>query len=124
MLARRYRFHGHGSLKYLFKHGKTVRGHFLLLRYIENEKRPHGRVAVVISKKVAKSAVVRNRIRRRIFEAVRTAQPQLKGGHDLAFIVLSRDLEVVESTYVTKDVALILKRAGIWKSSVAKQIDA
>ncbi len=117
MLARRYRFHGHGSFNYLFKHGHTARGHLLLIRYIKNEKRPHGRIGVVVSKKVAKSAVVRNRIRRRIFEAVRLRQPYIKGAYDIAFITLNKDLATVKSSELTRDVEMVLKRAHIWHDS-------
>jgi ribonuclease P protein component len=42
-----------------------------LLRFSRNPKRTDYRVAVVVSKKVNKSAVVRNRIRRRVYEVVR-----------------------------------------------------
>lgn len=114
MLARRYRFHGHGSLTYLFKHGQTVRGHFLLLRCIKNERRPHGRVAVIVSKKIAKSAVIRNRVRRRVFEVIRLHKPHIAGGYDLAFIAISKDLTTTESYELNKDIEMILKRARIW----------
>jgi ribonuclease P protein component len=41
------------------------------------------RVAVVVAKKVAKSAPVRNRIRRRIFEAIRTQADGLLTNQDI-----------------------------------------
>lgn len=47
-----------------------MRVEFLSLRHIPNKKGDY-RLAVVVSRKVSKSAVVRNRIRRRIYEAVR-----------------------------------------------------
>ena len=81
-------------------------------------------MAVVVSRKISKSAVIRNRIRRRIFEAVRNHQPHLKGGHDLVFIALNKDLATIESANLAKDVEMVLKRAHIWHGSVAKQIDA
>ncbi len=42
------------------------------LKYVANTKRTSYRAAVVVSKKVHKSAVVRNRIRRRVYEIIRT----------------------------------------------------
>ncbi len=71
MIARKNRFHGYGSLRYVYQHGKVARGPLCALKYLRNERRTTYRVAVVVSKKVSKSAVVRNRIRRRIYEAVR-----------------------------------------------------
>ncbi|HEY1835941.1 MAG TPA: ribonuclease P protein component [Candidatus Saccharimonadales bacterium] len=72
MLSRTHRFHGYGSLRYAYRNGKVVRGPHCLLKYAPNNRRSTYRVAVVVSKKVHKSAVVRNRIRRRIYEAVRS----------------------------------------------------
>ena len=43
-----------------------------MVRYQGNPRRSDYRCAVVVSKKVHKSAVTRNRIRRRIYEIVRT----------------------------------------------------
>ena len=63
MIASKYRFHGHGSLKFLYKNGQAVRSRYFTVRYITNSRRQQPRFAVVISKKVHKSAVGRNRIR-------------------------------------------------------------
>lgn len=71
MISQKYRFHGHASLKYVFANGRGLRSSFFTVKYIENPNRHHPRVAVVISKKVYKSAVKRNRIRRRVYEIVR-----------------------------------------------------
>lgn len=50
-------------------------------------------MAVVVSRKVSKSAVVRNRIRRRIYEAVRTsAEENVMPGTDMVFTVYSDQL--------------------------------
>ncbi|HUA13571.1 MAG TPA: ribonuclease P protein component [Candidatus Sulfotelmatobacter sp.] len=70
MLNRRHRFHGYGSLKRVYANSTSVRGQYLSLRYGQRKNRPY-RVAVVVAKKVNKSAVKRNRIRRRIYEIVR-----------------------------------------------------
>jgi ribonuclease P protein component len=71
MIARPYRFHGYGSLRYVYRNGKVIRGPLCTLKYMRNDRRKSYRVAAVVSKKVSKSAVVRNRIRRRIYEEVR-----------------------------------------------------
>ena len=71
MINRTHRFHGHGSLRFVYQNGKTVRGPLTSIKFIENTRRSKYRVAVVVSKKVSKKAVIRNRIRRRLYEAVR-----------------------------------------------------
>lgn len=49
-------------------------------------------MAVIVSKKVAKSAVVRNRIRRRLYEAVRTSKLFDETPVDVVFVVRSEEL--------------------------------
>ncbi len=64
MISRKHRFHGYGSLKYVYKNGAAVRGPLFAIKFVENPKRDTYRLAVVISRKINKSAVARNRIRR------------------------------------------------------------
>jgi ribonuclease P protein component len=71
MISKKYRFHGHGSLNYVHRNGQTERSAHMMVKFTANSRRENPRFAVVISKKVYKSAVKRNRIRRRIFEIIR-----------------------------------------------------
>lgn len=71
MISQDYRFHGHGSLNYLHRNGKVARSGHMAIKYVPNSKRDLPRFAVVVSKKVYKSAVKRNRIRRRLYEIIR-----------------------------------------------------
>lgn len=70
MLSKKHRFHGHSSLNYVYRKGLTVRSPYCAMRYVPGKYDTY-RVAVVVSKKVAKAAPARNRIRRRVYEAVR-----------------------------------------------------
>jgi ribonuclease P protein component len=71
MISQKYRFHGHNSLKYVFTNGQMARSRFFTIKWVVNERRHHPRLAVVVSKKIFKSAVKRNRIRRRVYEIAR-----------------------------------------------------
>ena len=86
MLNRKYRFHSRGGVRYVYQHGKTVRRAQMSLISVENT-RGFTRVAVVVSKKIAKSAVVRNKIRRRIYEALRVNFDVLPKKKDYIFVV-------------------------------------
>lgn len=86
MLSKKYRFHGHNSLNYVYKKGSTARTEFMSLRSVPS-RGPDFRLAVVVSKKVNKSAVVRNRIRRRIYEVFRLLDDQ--AGHQKKDLVIS-----------------------------------
>ena len=88
-LNKKYRFHARGGVKYVYQHGKTVRKTQMSLVFMPNE-RGFTRVAVVVSKKVAKSAVERNRIRRRVFEILRLNFDLVPKKNDYIFVVYSK----------------------------------
>ncbi len=69
----------------IFKKGRGFKNGFLALRVIKNDL-PESRFGFVISKKVSQKAVVRNKIRRRISEAVRLNLEKIKKGSDIVFI--------------------------------------
>ena len=75
MLAQKNRFHGHGSLRYVYANGNAVRTQKIVVKFTRNPHRTDSRFAVVVSKKVLKSAVGRNRIRRRVYEIIRKEMP-------------------------------------------------
>jgi ribonuclease P protein component len=83
MLAAKYRFHGYGSLKFLFGHGKTYRFKSMSIRVAKNPRREVSRAAVVISKKVIKASPKRNQVRRRVYEVLRMHWEQIVPGHDV-----------------------------------------
>lgn len=112
MIARQNRFHGYGSLKYVYRNAKTIRGPLCSLKYVRNDRRKTYRVAVVVSKKVSKSAVVRNRIRRRIYEATRTSVAQNEP-NDLVYIVYSDRLATCSPDELRKIVTKTLRAAHI-----------
>ena len=89
MLSKKYRFHSRGGVRYVYQHGKTVRKPQMSLVFVENS-RGFTRVSVVVSKKVAKLAVTRNRIRRRIYEAIRINFEYLPKRTDYIFVVYSK----------------------------------
>ena len=120
MLSQKYRFHGHGSLRYLHKNGQTVRDRTLLLKYIENTKRPRSRVAVVVGKKVAKSAVKRNRIRRRIFEVIRLHWDSITPNQDMVFTVFTVEFLTMPYSEVEQHVISLLTSARLYGSPDTK----
>jgi ribonuclease P protein component len=111
MLKKLFRFHGHGSVRAVYAKGKTVRGGQLGLKYNLRGSDHAPRVAVVVSKKVHKSAVVRNRIRRRIYEIVRTSLADLPKGTDLVFTVYSEQLADMPADKLSALVQELLKKA-------------
>lgn len=116
MIARTHRFHGRGSLRYVYSHGRTVRGQFCALKFTPNDRRKTYRTAVVISKKINKSAVVRNRIRRRIYEVVRLHMPK-EQAVDMIFTVFSDKLADMPAETLQKTILSLLQMSGVGKST-------
>lgn len=115
MLAFKYRFHGHGSLRYVYTHGQTIRSHMLTLKYSSHPKRKNPRIAVVISKKVIKGAVGRNRVRRRLYEIMRHELPNLNDNADVVLLVFSPEVRTMPATELTQTVRQLLLETDIYK---------
>ena len=90
MLSKKYRFHSRGGVKYVYRHGKTVRSAKMSLVFVPNE-RGFTRVAVVVSKKVERTAVGRNRMRRRVYEVLRSNFDSVPKKVDYVFVVYSKE---------------------------------
>ncbi len=113
MISRTHRFHGYGSLRFLYKNGHTVRGPLLSLKYAQNPRRQAYRMAVVVSKKVSKSAVVRNSIRRRIYETVRLLEGGITKPYDIVFTVFHEQVTELSSDKLHNMIHEQLKQANI-----------
>lgn len=113
MLTRAHRFHGHASLNYVYRHGQAVRGQQIVVRYVYNSRRSDYRVAVIVSRKVHKSAVQRNRVRRRIYEIIRTGKP-VAGPYDIVISVFSEQLVNLPQPELERLVRGLLAKAGVY----------
>ena len=95
MLSKKYRFHSRGGVRHTYQHGKTIRDAKISLVFANNSRK-NQRFAVVVSKKVLKSAVGRNKIRRRVYEAVRLELANIEKPVDCIFIVYTREISVID----------------------------
>jgi len=107
MLKQKHRFHGYGSLKRVYSVSQHIRGQYISLRYAKRPPNKNYRIAVVVAKKVNKSAVVRNRIRRRIYEILR--QTNLKDSHDYIFTVYSDQTAELPSAELKTQIEQLLE---------------
>jgi ribonuclease P protein component len=98
----------------VYQNGQTIRGPLCALKYVRNERRQEYRLAVVVSRKVHKSAVKRNRIRRRIYEAVRLAAVDIPA-YDMVITVFHEQIADMPADEVTTMVRAQLRQAGIIK---------
>ena len=109
MLALKNRFHGHNSLRPLYQKGQSVYSANLKLLHAPARSKQF-RVAVVVSKKVHKSAVVRNRIRRRIYERVRHIMQDSRQPYDLIFVVQNQAPQTIASDALHSELLQLLKK--------------
>lgn len=107
MISRLFRFHGYNSLTAVYKRGATVRGPMISSKYLPRRPGAGYRAAVVVSKKVHKSAVVRNRIRRRVFELIRLDQTSL-GDVDIVLTVFSDQVATLPTSQLLEQVTTLL----------------
>lgn len=112
MLSRKNRFHGHNALNFTYRKGRSVKDDLVSLKYTNNPKRRNFRVAVVVSKKVSKSAVKRNKIRRRIYQIVRDHSKRIKPSYDLVFTVYSLETYSLEYKQLEEIIKQLLERAA------------
>ena len=85
----------------------------LLLMSVSPNVLGHNRYGFIVSKQLGK-AVRRNRIRRRVREAVRLLHPQLKTGYDIVFIA-RQSLEGQPFDVVQRTVNELTQQAGLWE---------
>lgn len=112
MLSKRYRFHSRGGVRFVYQKGKTIRKPKLSLIFMPNT-RGFTRVAVVVSKKVMKSAVGRNRIRRRVYEALRKNFEFVPKKTDYVFVVFSKDVLETPFTELEKLLGELVEESKI-----------
>ena len=115
MISALYRFHGHNSLRYVYANGKAVRSQAITIKTTTNDRRKYSRFSVVVSKKVIKSAVGRNRIRRRLYEYIRTNLEKIEGIHDVVLICTSSELRTLPYTDICSQLDQLFIKAGLFK---------
>lgn len=112
MLNKRYRFHSRGGVRHVYSHGKTVRRVKASLVFEQNE-RGYTRVAVVVSKKVNKSAVGRNRIRRRVYEVLRRNFKYLPKRMDYIFVIYTPEFKTMKVSEIESILGELVEEAKV-----------
>lgn len=112
MIVRANRFHGHNSLRSTYQRAQTVRSGQVSLKYAPNPGRSSYRAAIVVSRKVNKSAVVRNRIRRRMYAIIQNQAAHLKV-YDLIFTVFGDQVNQLNPSQLEQLILQQLKKAKV-----------
>jgi ribonuclease P protein component len=109
-VKRNQRLHSPADFARVREASPRVWAHPLLVLYVASNDLDHARVGITVSGRVGK-AVVRNKVRRRIREALRTRPVGLAAGNDLVVIARPRS---AAASWTELNVALdsVLGRAG------------
>jgi len=115
MIPAANRFHGHGSLRYVYANGKAIRTQSITIKWVKNDRRKRSRFSVVISKKIFKGAVDRNRLRRRIYEIIRIRLPRLNDIYDIVIIVTHSNTALMSHEDLIDTIDKMLDQSGLYK---------
>lgn len=114
MLKQKYRFHSRGALNYLYKNADSYRSKLFAMRTLRSNKQ-NPRFAVIVSKKIFKRAYGRNRMRRRIYEIIRSELPHLVLNQDTAFIIMTSEVMNAPHVELEDNIKQLLTQAGLYK---------
>ena len=113
MLPKANRLTKETDFKLLAKKGRLFYSSLFTIK-LNKKKNFASRFGVVISAKVSKKAVVRNKVKRRITEIIRLALPKIKSEFDVMILVKP---VVAEKNYkeIKEDLEKLFKKARIFK---------
>lgn len=112
MISRKYRIGSRDRIKYILEKGRRIQGRFFQLRFLPNQMQ-FPRFAVTVARKSCRTAVERNRVRRRLFEAIRLALPGLpRTCYDIAVLTSSK-IHRAGFADLKQDIPFLLKKISI-----------
>jgi len=112
MLSKENRLTKKKDFEYVFKKGKSFKEDFLIFKIIENHL-GNPRFGFVVSKKISKKAILRNKIKRRISESVRCRIRKLKKRLDGVLLALP-EIEKKDFWEIDETIEKLFKKAKIY----------
>ena len=95
----------------IFKNSKSFKNNLFIFKVAKNNL-DISRFGFVVSKKVSKKAVVRNKIKRRLVDAIKGEIKKIKTGIDIILITLP-GIEKKEFSEIKETVREVLNKAGL-----------
>jgi ribonuclease P protein component len=111
-MEKEYRLRKKDDFGRVYREGRSVANRELVLYYLPNQAVSHFRLGVSVSKKVGR-AVLRNRLKRLVKEAVRTERERIKAGYDLVVIVRLGAREA-DFHQLVRSITHLLKKSNLY----------
>lgn len=112
MLARQFNLSDRKNFERVEKEGQILQSESFGLGVFDRQDKESSHFGFVVSTKISKEAVQRNRIKRALSEAVRFEMGYVKPGYDVVF--LAKGICVKKSTdELMREVKEALKKAGL-----------
>ena len=110
MLKKPNRINKTRDLQKVYRSGKTLHTPALVIKFVPGLK---SRIGFVVSKKVSKKAVERNRIKRALREHIRLSLPSLQAGEYM--LVAKPAAAGYKGKELSEQLNLVFKKAGLWQ---------
>ena len=111
MLPQKNRLKKEKDFKNVSQKGRVLKEGPIFLKFSRNKKEIN-RVGFVVSKKISKKAVTRNKIKRRMREAAKSDWGELEKGYDLIFFS-SPGIEELDFAEISRLISNLIKKAGL-----------
>ena len=115
MLPKENRLHTDKEIKDLVKTGQTFFLPEMVIKYKANQDNIT-KAGFIVSTKVDKKAVVRNKVARQLREAIRDALPQLKVGYSVLIIAKKKVLDL-DFTKIKKQLDFAFNKLKLYNKS-------
>ena len=122
MLSQQYRLKKNAQIQELRRKGRSWQNRQVVLIVQPNSHRSETRFAFSVSRRIG-SAVVRNKIKRRMRESVRRSLPQVQAGWDV-LLIARRPARTATFACIDQAITELLLRAQLLPSSACPQMTA
>lgn len=112
-MKRTYRLRRPDQFQRVRREGRNWTHSLVTLNSAPN-RRKQSRCGFVVAKRIG-NAVVRNRAKRRVREAVRHLLPHIAPGYDLVFVVRRSEIEHIAFVLLQDTIKQLIRQAGLWR---------
>ena len=112
MLSFKNRLSKTKEINEVLKNGAMIKSDLFVLKYMKNKKE-ESRFSFVVSQKISKKAVERNRLKRRFREIIRKDLHNIKKGFDIV-ILARKKAKVSDFADLKKSLKFLFKKASLY----------